>query len=61
MVFVESERSVAHPGVDVLKTSLVSELITGACLDFFQWGCTIFLFNNRVFCVVDFIIHFGNT
>ena len=41
--------------------------VAGACLNFFQWGCTKFLFidgnyiKDRVFCVVDFIIHFGNT
>ena len=35
--------------------------VAGACLDFFQWGCTNFLLNNRVFCVVDFITHFRNT
>ena len=47
--------------IDILITPNFLQSSAGACLNFFQWGCTNFLFNNRVFCVVDFIIHFGNT
>ena len=47
----------------MIKCSYFSEfgIFYRGVSNLFSVGCTNFLFNNRVFCVEVFVIHFGNT